>query len=83
MQQSKQQQRHNTQKHKACVVIDWPWGSNATIKQGLDLANKGWKNACEEDESLKLGLNVINGKVVYKAIADAFNLKYSSLNELF
>ena len=57
--------------------------TNATIKQGLDLANKGWKNACEEDESLKLGLNVINGKVVYKAIADAFNLKYSSLNELF
>jgi len=47
------------------------------------LANKGWKNACEEDESLKLGLNVINGKVVYKAIADAFNLKYSNLNELF
>ena len=57
--------------------------TNATIKQGLDLANKGWKNACKEDESLKLGLNVINGKVVYKAIADAFNLKYSSLNELF
>ncbi len=57
--------------------------TNATIKQGLDLANKGWINACKEDESLKLGLNVINGKVVYKAIADAFNLKYSSLNELF
>jgi alanine dehydrogenase len=57
--------------------------TNATIKQGLDLANKGWKNACNDDESLKLGLNVINGKVVYKAIADAFNLKYSSLNELF
>ena len=57
--------------------------TNATIKQGLDIANKGWKEACKEDESLKLGLNVINGKVVYKAIADAFNLKYSSLNELF
>ena len=47
------------------------------------MANKGWKNACKEDESLKLGLNIINGKVVYKAIADAFNLEYSSLNKLF
>jgi alanine dehydrogenase len=54
--------------------------TNATIKQGIDLANKGWKQACNEDDSLKLGLNIINGKVVYKAIADAFNLKYSSLN---
>ena len=57
--------------------------TNATIKQGLDIANKGWKKACNEDESLKLGLNIINGKIVYKAIADAFSLEYSSLNELF
>jgi alanine dehydrogenase len=54
--------------------------TNATIKQGIDLANKGWKQACNEDDSLKLGLNIVNGKVVYKAIAAAFNLKYSSLN---
>ena len=52
------------------------------VKQGLDLANKGWKQACKEDNSLKLGLNIINGKVVYKAISEAFNLKYSNLNEL-
>ena len=56
--------------------------TNATVRQGLDLANKGWKQACKEDNSLKLGLNIINGKVVYKAISEAFNLKYSNLNEL-
>ena len=56
--------------------------TNATVRQGLDLANNGWKEACKKDNSLKLGLNIINGKVVYKAIADAFNLKYSNLNEL-
>src|SRR5210317_1663548 len=56
--------------------------TNATIKQGLDIANKGWIKACNDDKSLKLGLNIINGNVVYKAIADAFDLDYKNINEL-
>jgi alanine dehydrogenase len=49
--------------------------TNATLPYALKLADKGWKQACKEDEALKLGLNVVDGKVVYKGVADAFNLK--------
>ena len=56
--------------------------TNATISRGLAIANKGWKKACNEDLSLKLGLNIINGKIVYKAVADAFNFEYTELNKI-
>ena len=56
--------------------------TNATIKKGLDIANKGWIKACNDDKPLKLGLNIVNGNVVYKAIADAFDLDYKNINEL-
>ena len=54
--------------------------TNATLPYAIKLANKGWKQACLDDESLKKGLNVINGKVVYKGVADAFNLKLADIN---
>ena len=57
--------------------------TNATISRGLSLANKGWKQACLEDESLMLGLNIIHGKIVYKAVADAFQLEHTELNSFF
>ncbi len=56
--------------------------TNATISRGLSIANKGWKNACDDDKSLRLGLNIINGKIVYKAVADAFKLDYTDLNDI-
>ncbi len=56
--------------------------TNATISRGLSIANKGWKKACLEDDSLKLGLNIINGKIVYKAVADAFELEFTDLNKI-
>ena len=48
--------------------------TNATLPYALQLANKGWKQACKDNLALKKGLNVIKGKVVYQAVADAFNL---------
>ena len=48
--------------------------TNATLPYLLQLANKGWKTACQENEELRLGLNIINGEIVYKAVADAFGL---------
>lgn len=48
--------------------------TNATLPYAIQLARKGWKTACREDEALKKGLNVVNGKVVYKGVADAFGL---------
>jgi alanine dehydrogenase len=38
------------------------------------LAEKGWQKACKDRKDLKVGLNIINGQVVYKGVADAFNL---------
>ncbi len=50
--------------------------TNATLPYAVQLADKGWKQACKDDESLKLGLNVVKGDVVYKGVADAFNLPF-------
>jgi alanine dehydrogenase len=55
--------------------------TNATLPYALKLANKGWKKACSENEDLKLGLNVIKGEVVYKAVADAFHLPYTDVKK--
>ncbi len=54
--------------------------TNATLPYAIKLAEKGWKQACKEDNALKLGLNVVNGKVVYKGVADAFGLDYTDVN---
>ena len=56
--------------------------TNATLKYAIKLADRGWKKACSEDEALKKGLNVVNGKVVYKGVADAFNLKYVDVDSV-
>ena len=53
--------------------------TNATLPYALQLANKGWKKACTENEELKKGLNIANGKILYKGVADAWGLP---LNEV-
>jgi alanine dehydrogenase len=53
--------------------------TNATLPYAIQLANHGWEAACKANQELALGLNIINGKVVYKAVADAFNLEYTDL----
>ena len=48
--------------------------TNATFPYAKRLARVGWKQACRDDRSLFLGLNVIGGAVVYPAVAEAFGL---------
>jgi alanine dehydrogenase len=48
--------------------------TNATLPYALRLARDGWKAACRSDGALKLGLNVVDGKVVYPGVAEAFGL---------
>jgi alanine dehydrogenase len=48
--------------------------TNATLRYALALADKGWRKACQDDAALALGLNIVEGKVVYKAVADVFGL---------
>ena len=50
--------------------------TNATLPYAIQLANKGWKKACADSNELKLGLNVVQGKVVYKGVSEAFGLEY-------
>ena len=53
--------------------------TNATLRYALSLADKGWRKACQDDSSLAKGLNIVEGKVVYKAVADVFGLPYEPL----
>lgn len=50
--------------------------NNATLAYTKMIANKGWKKACTEHKALSKGLNLVNGKIVYKAIADTFALPF-------
>jgi len=56
--------------------------TNATLPYAIQLAEKGWKKACQENEPLKKGLNIVHGKVVYKGVADAFGLKYQEVDSI-
>ncbi len=53
--------------------------TNATLKYALQLADKGWRKACEENPALRKGLNIVEGKVVFKPVADVWGLKYENL----
>ena len=48
--------------------------TNATLPYGIKLARQGWKAACRADRALRLGLNVVDGKVVYPGVAEAFGM---------
>ncbi len=56
--------------------------TNATLPYAVELANNGWNRACKENEELKLGLNMIDGKIVYKGVAEAFGFKYIDVNKV-
>jgi len=53
--------------------------TNVTLKYALTLANLGWKEACKRDEALRKGVNICNGKLVYKQVADDLRLPYDPL----
>jgi len=55
--------------------------TNATLPYAVQLAGEGWVKACAENEDLKKGLNIIKGDVVYKAVADVFNLPYVEISK--
>jgi alanine dehydrogenase len=56
--------------------------TNATLPYALQLAEKGWKKACQDNHELKMGLNVVNGKVVYQGVSEAFNLPYTPVEDV-
>ncbi|MDR0331929.1 MAG: alanine dehydrogenase [Dysgonamonadaceae bacterium] len=57
--------------------------TNATLPYVVKLAEMGWKKACAKNEDLKQGLNVIDGKIVFKGVADSLNLPYTDIETFF
>jgi alanine dehydrogenase len=51
--------------------------TNATFPYAMQLANKGWKQALKDNPALKKGLNIVDGKVTYPAVAEAFGLPFT------
>lgn len=54
--------------------------TNATLPYAIRLADKGWKQACKEDKALALGVNIVEGKVVFPAVAQAWDLPCHELS---
>ena len=52
---------------------------NATLRYALALADKGWRQACKDDHALFLGLNIVNGKITYQPVAEAWDMEYEPL----
>ena len=48
--------------------------TNATLRYAIALADKGWEKACEDDPALAKGLNIVDGKITFKPVADVFGL---------
>ena len=53
--------------------------TNATLPYALRLADKGWREACRTDKALAQGLNVVDGKVVFPAVAEAFGMPLATV----
>ncbi len=53
--------------------------TNVTLGYAIKLANKGWFQAVKEDSSLAKGVNIVDGKITYKSVADAFGYEYTPL----
>lgn len=56
--------------------------TNATLPYAVEIANKGWKRAMRENLEIKLGANVVKGKVTYTRVAEAFGLEYTAIDHL-
>ena len=56
--------------------------TNATLPYALTLAEKGYQNGARQHADLSKGINIIDGKVTYKGVAEAFGLKYTTLDSV-
>ncbi|WP_404404297.1 alanine dehydrogenase [Jeotgalibacillus malaysiensis] len=56
--------------------------TNVTVPYGIQIANKGYRQACIDNEALMSGINTLDGFVTYNAVAEAHGLEYASVREL-
>lgn len=53
--------------------------TNATLPYALRLADMGWREACKADKGLAEGVNMVDGKITFEAVAEAWDLPYTPL----
>lgn len=56
--------------------------TNVTTPYAVQIANKGWKQALDDDPELRRGLNIVDGKIVYEDVAEAFEMEYTPIDEV-
>jgi alanine dehydrogenase len=56
--------------------------TNATLPYAVEIANKGWQKAMQENPEIKFGANVVQGKVTYQGVAEAFGLELTPIDKL-
>ena len=56
--------------------------TGATLPYAVELANKGWERTVKENAEMTPGVNVVHGKVVYKAVSDAFGMEYTPIEDV-
>ncbi|EFM08492.1 alanine dehydrogenase [Paenibacillus curdlanolyticus YK9] len=56
--------------------------TNATLTYGLQIAAKGYKQAAKESRPLSKGINTAEGRVTYKAVAEAHSLEFTPVYEI-
>ncbi len=56
--------------------------TNVTLPYAVEIANKGYLEAIKSNKEIALGVNVIDGKITYKPVADAFSMEYIPLEEV-
>ncbi|WP_027953580.1 alanine dehydrogenase [Halobacillus kuroshimensis] len=56
--------------------------TNVTIPYALQIAGKGWRKACLESSALRKGLNVVNGLVTYKQVAESHQMDYTDVQKV-
>lgn len=54
--------------------------TNATLPYTLRLADMGWRDACKADKGLADGVNIVDGKITFEAVAEAWEMPYTPLN---
>jgi alanine dehydrogenase len=57
--------------------------TNATLPYALHIANKGWQQAMRDNAEIKCGANVVDGRITYRGVAEAFDLEYTPVDTLF
>ena len=56
--------------------------NNATLPYAVEIANKGWKKAMQQNSEIKAGANVVAGKVTYQGVAETVGLEYVPINKM-